>query len=457
MRPNLQELLQSPQKIHFVGVGGSGTYPLVQILLPRGHKISGSDVNETDIIGYERSLGVNVIMRHQAENVHGADLVVYSAAIASNNPELAEAERLGIPAVERSVMLAYVASLYKRPLCVSGTHGKTTTTAMATQILEMAGLDPAAVIGGKLPYINGYGKGGNGDAMVLEACEYHNTFLELIPETAVLLNIDNDHLEFFGDMEHLMLAFRQFCAAATGAVLYNGDDERCSEVVAPLSLPCISFGFEENCQLRAVNAHEYRPALWAFDVEWDGVVQGEVRLLAPGRHNVYNALAAYGGARRLGASHQQCADGLLAFGGAGRRMEVLGTNKGITIADDYAHHPAELKATLSTAKELDYKEVWAVFQPYTYSRTQLLLQDFADVLPIADHVVMTAIMGGREQAEDYTIRTSDLAVKIPGSVWFETQEETADYVMRTAKEGDLVITLGCGDIYKCARMMMNTK
>ncbi len=464
MSVQLNSLLKSPKHLHFVGVGGSGMYPLVQILLAAGHRISGSDVNEGAILDYERRQGVRVIMGQRAENVHGAGLVVYSAAIQSDNPERVEAERLGIPCVERSVMLGYVASLYKRPLCIAGTHGKTTATGMATQILEMAGLDPAAVIGGRLPLIGGYGKPGGGDAMVVEACEYHNTFLELRPECAVLLNVDDDHLEFFGSMDGLKAAFRRFCALAAGAVLYNGDDEATLDVIAPLTasgvnaegrpLEFISFGLGEGCRLRAAALREHRPGHWAFTLIDGGRECGEVLLGAPGRHNVYNALAAAGGAMRLGASFEDVAGGLAAFGGTGRRFEVLGQVRGFTVADDYAHHPTELEAVLTTAKSLGYGRVWAVFQPYTYSRTQMLLGDFARVLPIADKVVLTDIMGGRERAEDYSVTAAQLTAKIPGAVLRGAQRQAAEYVLAEARPGDLVLTLGCGDIYKCARMLM---
>lgn len=457
MNIDVGAILNNAKRLHFIGVGGSGMYPLVQILLPRGYTITGSDVNEGEIIDYERRQGVGVFMGHAAENVHGADLVIYSAAIRGENPERREAERLSIPCIERSVMLGYVASLYKRPLCIAGTHGKTTATGMAVQILESTGLDPAAVIGGKLPLIGGYGKGGGGDAIVVEACEYHNTFLELVPEAAVLLNVDNDHLEFFGSMENLKAAFRKFCSQATGAVIYNGDDAASAEVVAGLPQQLISFGLGEGCNIRATRLHEHKPAYWAFTVTENGEEKGEVKLACPGRHNIYNALAAWAGARRLSASAQQCAAGLAAFIGTGRRFEVLGTQNGVTIADDYAHHPAELKAVLTTAMEMGYRQVWAVFQPYTFSRTQMLLEDFVEVLKIPDKVVMTAIMGGRESGEDYSVTTADLAKGIPDSVWFETQREVADYMMAHAKEGDLALTLGCGDIYKCAHMMLGDR
>lgn len=453
MQLNLSELLKTPKQLHFIGVGGSGMYPLVQILLAGGHHISGSDVNEGDIINYERAQGVRVLMGHKAENVHGADLVVYSAAIGAENPERQEATRLNIPAVERSILLGYLTTLYPHPLCFGGTHGKTTATGMATQILQMAGLDPAAVIGGKLPCIGGYGKAGTGTGLVVEACEFHNTFLELHPYVSVLLNVDDDHLDFFGSMENLKAAFRQFCQLASDFVLYNSDDANSREVVAGL-LNLRSFGLGEGGYYTAKNLREHKPGYWAFTVAEDGADTCEIALGAPGHHNIYNALAAYGGARLLGATPAQCATGLSAFAGTGRRFQLMGEKNGVTIVDDYAHHPTELAATLSTAKELGFRSVWAVFQPYTFSRTRLLLDEFAKVLPIADHVVMTAIMGGREKADDTTITTADLAAKIPGSVWFPTQAEVAQYVMQNAKPGDLVLTLGCGDIYKCAHKML---
>ena len=215
-----------------------------------------------------------------------------------------------------------------------------------------------------------------------------------------------------------------------------------------------TFGVHQQADYRAVNVREYRPSFFEFDVAVHGVPGVHVRLSVPGYHNVYNALAAYACAEGAGCTPGQCAQGLTAFRGAGRRFEILGEVNGVTIADDYAHHPTELEATLRAAKEMDYNQVWAVFQPFTYSRTQMLLDEFARVLPIADHVVMTEIMGSRERAEDYTVRTKDLAAKIPGSVWFSTFDEVVNHVLAHAKPGDLVITLGCGDIYKAAKMMM---
>ncbi len=453
---DLKTILQNSAHVHFVGVGGSGMYPLVQILHAQGHTISGSDVNEGAILDSERRMGVNVIIGQRAENVHGAQLVVYSAAISEDNPERCEAQRLSIPCVERSVLLGYVAGLYRQTLAFAGTHGKTTASGMAMQILEMADMRPGAVIGGKLPLIDGYGKAGSGEHFIAEACEYNNTYHKISPSIAVLLNVDADHLEFFGNMDNLKASFRTFCSAATSTVIYNGDDAHSADVVNGLGLPLLSFGMGEGCTLRACDVHEHRPAFWAFTLQKDGVALGKIKLGCPGEHNIYNALAACAGCMLLGASFEQCEEGLYAFSGMGRRFELLGEKDGVMIVDDYAHHPAEISATLCAARRMHPQPtVWAVHQPFTYTRTSALLDDFAASLSLADRVVMTAIMGSREKAEDYDITTEHLAKKIPGSVWFETQREVADYVMTHAKAGDIVLTLGCGDIYKCAHMMLN--
>lgn len=447
-------LLDGITKLHFIGIGGSGMFPLVQILHEVGYEITGSDVGEGDILDRERKMGIPITHGHYAENVHNAQLVVYSAAIMKGNPEIEEAQRLGIPTVERSVMLGYVSNTYPHPICISGTHGKTSTTAMTTQIMVMAGTDPAAVIGGKLPLIDAYGRYGIGKEIIVEACEYSNTFLHLTPHTSVILNIDADHLEFFKTMENLENSFLKFALLTQHTVIANIDDTNTVKVISSLDRQVRTFGIEEAADYRAVNVKEYRPSFFSFDVAVDDTPGVHVELNVPGRHNIYNALAAYACATGAGCTPQQCAQGLEAFRGAGRRFEFLGEVDGITIADDYAHHPTELHATLTAAKKMDYRKVWAVFQPFTYTRTQMLLDDFADVLSIADHVVMTEIMGSRERAEDYTVRAKDLAAKIPGSVWFHTFDEVVDYTLSHAQEGDLVITLGCGDIYKAAKMMI---
>ncbi len=448
-------LLEGKKRLHFVGIGGSGMFPIVQILHAAGYTITGSDVNEGDIINYERAMGIDVKIPHAAENVEGADLLVYTAAILPGNPEIGRAQELGIPCVERSVMLGYVQRLYAKSICVSGTHGKTTTTGMITQVLEMAGKDPAAVIGGKLPLIHGYGKAGKGENIVVESCEFSNTFLHLSPDTSILLNIDADHLDFFKTMENLKASFRKFAELTQRRIIANGDDANTVETLAGIGCEVVTFGQTEGCDYIAKNIRMVRPAFYGYEVWHRGERLAEVTLSVPGKHNVYNSMAAFVASTLAGCTAAEAVRGIDAFTGTGRRFEVLGhTACGATVADDYAHHPTELEATLSAAKQMGFERVIAVFQPFTYSRTKLLLKEFARVLQIADQVVMSEIMGSRETNDAFNIYTADLAALIPGSVWFPGFDGIVDYIEKNAKKGDLVITLGCGDIYKAAKRMI---
>lgn len=449
-----ESILQRAKRMHFIGVGGSGMFPIVQIFLGKGYEITGSDNNETDTLALERSMGVSVFMGHRAEQVTGADLVVYSAAIMQDNPELVGAREQGIPTIERSEMLGYITRQYNNCVCISGTHGKTTTTAMLTQILVIAGLDPSAVIGGKLPLIGGNGRSGKSDIMTCEACEFVDTFLHLSPDISVILNIDEDHLDYFKNLDNIIASFRKFADRTGRTLIVNGDDINSMRAVEGLSgKKIITYGSGDSSDFYPLGITRQDPLHTTFDLMHHGEKLATITLKVPGAHNLLNAVAACVAALETGAKPDQLAAGLEDFGGAGRRFEVLGQVGGVTIADDYAHHPAELSVTLQTAKTLGYNKVWAVFQPFTYSRTKLLLQEHADALAIADRVVMSEIMGAREH-NTYNIYTKDLAALIPGSVWFEGFEEIANYVMKHAEPGDLVITLGCGDVYKCAKMML---
>lgn len=453
----MKQVIEIPPEvrhIHCIGVGGSGMFPIVQILLSKGYAISGSDNNESDILALERQLGVAVTLGHSPKNLKGADLVLYSAAIMADNPELMAAREQGIPLWERARMLGAISSHFGEAVGICGTHGKTTVTSMVTQILYGAGFDPSAVIGGKLRAIGGYGRAGKSDLFIYEACEFRDTFLSTFPDTAVVLNIDDDHLDYFGTVENAMKSFTRFAGMATRRVLYNGDDPNTVRAMAPVEGPeKITFGRGEGNDYYAANLQKKDGLCRTFDLMRRGERVCALTIHVPGDHNVLNAVAAAATALELGAAPADVALHLSQFSGAGRRFEVLGRVNGVTIADDYAHHPAELAATLRAAKELDFREVWAVFQPFTFSRTYLLLEDFVKALSIADHVVMSPIMGSREKNQ-WGIQTKDLGEKIPGSVWFDTFQEMADYTMAHARPGDLVITLGCGDIYKCARLML---
>ncbi|MBE6856597.1 MAG: UDP-N-acetylmuramate--L-alanine ligase [Ruminococcus sp.] len=461
-------ILTGKKHIHFIGIGGSGMYPLAQILHSQGFYLTGSDNNETETLDAVRKMGIPVFIGQRAENIEGADLIAYSAAIMADNPELVAAKASGVPVLERSDLLGIITSRYNNAICVSGTHGKTTATSMITQIMFTAGIDLSAYIGGKLPCIGGSGKAGSSDILVCESCEFVDTFLKLYPDIAVILNIDADHLDYFKTLDNIIKSFRKFAENASKALIINGDDKNTLKAVEGISgKDIISFGLNKNNDYYADNIQKLSGLETSFDVYRRGELMGSITLNVAGNHNILNALASVASADYVNVPFEDIAKGLNEFRGAGRRFEKLGCEKGITVVDDYAHHPTELEAVLSSAMDMNFNNVWAVFQPFTFSRTKILLDDFAKVLSIPDKTVLTDIMGSREK-NTYGIFTRHLAEKIEGCIWFpqdETKEwdderkyfnfaQICDYVCDNAKEGDLVITLGCGDAYKIAKMIL---
>ncbi len=460
-------ILNEKKHIHFIGIGGSGMYPLAQILHSQGYYLTGSDNNETETLEAVRKMGIPVFIGQRAENIEGADLIVHTAAIMEDNPELMAARASGVPVLERADLLGIVTSWYENAVCVTGTHGKTTATSMITQILYTAGVDLSAYIGGKLPCIGGSGIAGKSDTLVCESCEFEDHFLKLSPDISVILNIDADHLDYFGTLENIMKSFRKFAEMTSKVLVLNGSDENTMKAMKGIDKNIITFGKDTSCDFYPENVKHENGLLTTFDAMYKGEKLGEITLHVAGIHNILNALAAVAVSHYLGIEFSAVQKGLSEFRGAKRRFEKLGSEKGITVVDDYAHHPTELEATLRAAMEMNFNNVWAVFQPFTFSRTKLLLDDFARVLQIPDHAVLTDIMGSREK-NTYGIFTRHLAEKIPGCIWFP-QDETAewtderkyqnfsqicDYICENAKDGDLVITLGCGDAYKIAKMVL---
>ena len=446
------KLLNEIKRIHFIGIGGSGMCPIAEILMSEGFEISGSDMNEGETLDKMKGYGIPVYMGHAAENIKGAELVVYSAAVKPENPERKAADEQGIPCIERSVMLGVVCRRYKRSIAVSGTHGKTSTTAMLSQILIGSGFDPSAIIGGKLPFIGGNSYVGQSDIIVCEACEYVDTFLELNPFISIILNIDADHLDYFKNLDNIKKSFNIFAKQTTGLLVINGDDQNTLDAVADVELEKITFGFGENCDYRAVNVSADKGVHEQYDLLYKGEKITSVKLIVPGKHNIYNSLAAAATAHYLGATADEISDNLHKFGGVHRRFEILGTPCGITVADDFAHHPTELTVTLNAAMQMGFNKVWAVFQPHTFSRTAMLLDDFAEALKIPDVAIVSEILPVRE-TNTYNIYATDLTAKIPGSVYRKTFEEITDYVCQNAKEGDLILTMGGGNVYMCANMI----
>lgn len=447
-----QDYLENIYKIHFIGIGGSGMCPMAEILHDKGYVITGSDNYESDTLVRIKNLGMKVVMGHFAENVEGADLVVYSAAIKQDNPEIVAAKKLGIPTIERSVMLGCITRKYGNAVAVSGTHGKTTTTAMLTQILVTAKKDPTSIIGGKLPFIGGNSRIGESDTIVCEACEYVDSFLELTPAISVVLNVDADHLDYFGSIENIIKSFNKFLKQTTSAVIVNGDDENVLKCLEGVEAPVVTFGMNEKNDYYAEKISEDKEVHESFYLMKRGQKLAKIKLSVPGKHNVYNALAAAATAQYLGTNVEDIVEGLKNFTGVHRRFEVLGSPHGVTVVDDFAHHPTEIRSTLTTAMSMNFRKVYAIFQPHTYSRTYMLLDDFADALSVADNVVLSEILAVREE-NTYNIYAKDLADKIENCVWFETFEEITDYVTSIAQEGDLLITLGGGNVYKCAEMI----
>lgn len=449
----IDEILKKVKRVHFIGIGGSGMCPLAEILFNEGYELSGSDNNETDTLARIRNMGIPVTLGQKAENIEGAELIVYTAAILPDNPELVAAKNSSIPTVERADLLGAITRLYSDCYCVCGTHGKTTVSSMLTQMMIQCGKDPSAVIGGKLPLIQSNGRVGKSKNMVCEACEFKDHFLKLDPDIAVILNVDADHLEYFKNIENIIKSFHTFATMAKKAVIYNGDDANTLKAVEGVGgKDMITFGLDKKNDYYADNI-EMVNAFGHFDAYKKGEKIGSIKLKVPGKHNIGNALAALAAADYCGIPFDKAIESLEQFGGACRRFEILDKLNGITFADDYAHHPTELRVTLEAAMQMNYRKVWAVFQPFTYSRTKELMDDFAEVLQIPDECVMTEIMGSREVNTE-GVYTSQLAAKIPGSVWFNTFDEVADYVLDHAQSGDLVITLGCGDIYKAAKIMI---
>lgn len=449
--------LNSKKHIHFIGIGGSGMFPLVEILRDKGFFITGSDNNESNIVRSERERGIKVYMTQDEKNIEGADLIVYSAAIMDDNKELKAALKSNIPTIKRSRLLGEISSNYKNGVCIAGTHGKTTTSSMLTQILIDGDKDPSAVIGGKLKSINRYGVCGKSDIFVCEACEFNDTFLELSPYISIILNIDNDHLDYFKTMDNLKNSFYKFLNLTKDTIIYNGDDENTKEVVGKIKdKNKISFGFKEDNDYYPTNIENIDGLKGKYTLNKQGKELGEIELFVPGKHNILNSLAAIAASDLLGVSYEKIKIGLKNFKGSGRRFEYIGKINGVTVVDDYAHHPTEIEATLKAAKELNFKRVWVLFQPFTYSRTKALLNEFAQTLSIADKVVLTEIMGSREK-NIYNIKSEDLKGLIDGAVVVKTLDDAADYILKNAQNGDLVLTLGCGDVYKAAYIMVNGK
>ena len=429
---------------HLVGIGGVSMRPLGLVLRAQGLEISGSDMNASVSTDELISKGITVHIGHSADNIIGADCLIRTAAAHNDNPEIAAARAAGIPVFERAEAWGVIMQNYQNAICVSGTHGKTTTTSMITQIFMEAKKDPTVMIGGTLPIIKASHRIGNGDTIILESCEYCNSFLNFFPTTALILNIEADHLDFFKDLADIQTSFRKFAqlTPADGMIIANGDDPNVAAALAGMNY--LTFGLSGK---NDIHGEGYSEDWRTFDVFCRGNLYAKVNLSVFGRHNAMNALAACAAAYHAGIPGAVTAAALGAFTGAGRRMEYKGSFNGADIYDDYAHHPGELHALLSSVRTMGYQRVICAFQPHTYTRTSALLQDFIRELKAADIAVLTDIYAARER-NHIGISSKMIADQIPGAIYCPTLQDVTACLRQIAQPGDLILTVGAGDIYK---------
>ncbi len=444
----IKQYIRPGNHVHLVGIGGVSMRPLGLVLKDMGLLVTGSDMNSSVSTDELMAKGIGVSIGHRAENIDGACCVIRTAAAHNDNPEIAAARAAGIPVFERAQAWGVIMQAYKNAVCVSGTHGKTTTTSMLTHILMGAHTDPTVMIGGYLPMLHAGHRVGKGDIILLESCEYCDSFLNFFPTLAVVLNIDADHLDYFRDLAQIKNSFHRFAALATDGILSNGDDE--NTVHAMEGLRCVTFGLKEGNRVRGVDPS----ADWKqMDVVCDGVPYCHLELSVMGRHNAMNALAAAGAAWMLGIPGQVTADSLAGFRGAERRQEYKGSYNGARIYDDYAHHPSELAATIAAVRSTNPKRLVVAFQPHTYTRTKALFDDFVRELRKADLVVLAEIYAARER-NTIGISSRDLQRQIPGSVYCETLPQVTEYLRGIAQPGDVIFTIGAGDIYRAGEALL---
>ncbi len=437
----LQKYIQPGKRVHLVGIGGVSMRPLGLVLKGMGLQVSGSDMNASVSTDELISQGIQVHIGHRGENITGADCVIRTAAVHNDNPEIASARAAGIPVFERAQAWGIIMRAYKNAICVSGTHGKTTTTSMLAHILMEAQKDPTVMIGGYLPLLHAGHRVGDGDTILLESCEYCDSFLNFFPTLAVVLNVEEDHLDYFEDLQDVQKSFRQFCQLSTGGILANGDDKNTVDALAGLDY--VTFGFSEG---NRIHANAVSTDWRRFDVICDGEKYCHFELPVYGHHNAANALAAAGVAWMMGIPGEAAEQGLASFHGAGRRLEFKGQFNGADIYDDYAHHPGELSAIIEAVQTMGYKRIIMAFQPHTYTRTKALFYDFVEQLRKPDLVVLAEIYAARER-NTIGISSMDLVKEIPGSIYCETLPEVTQTLKHIAQPGDLILTVGAGDIY----------
>lgn len=445
---------KKPETVYFMGIGGISMSGLAEILLQEGFQILGSDAHESELTDHLAARGARIHYGHRVENItDDIDVVVYTAAIHPGNPEYDEAVRRGIPMLSRAELLGQMMRNYHQAVAIAGTHGKTTTTSMVTEVLLAAGMDPTISVGGILPSIGGNIRVGSSELFVTEACEYTNSFLSFFPTVEIILNIEADHLDFFKDLDDIRHSFRLFAERLPedGLLIISSDIENYEAIIQGLPCRVITVGMDAASDYSAADITYDEYACPTFTLRVAGEAAEQISLGVPGEHNVHNALGAIALAQVLGVPTEALQKGLRGFTGTNRRFEKKGVIGGVTIIDDYAHHPQEIAATLAAAKNYPHKKLWCVFQPHTYTRTKAFLDEFAQALSMADEVVLADIYAARE-TDNLGISSRDIACRIEAigtkTSYFPTFDEIETFILENCSDGDVLITMGAGDIVK---------
>jgi len=458
-------LLESPgiKNIHFIGIGGISMSGLAEILLNLGYKISGSDINTSNITQKLENMGVKIYTYHTENNIKNPDMVVYTAAIKEDNPELKRARALNITTIDRATLLGQIMKRYPYSVAVSGTHGKTTTTSMVAMIMLESGFNPTVHVGGELDTIGGTTKIGATNYFVAEACEYCESFLKFFPYMAVILNIEFDHADYFKNIEHIKEAFLKFAMLVPqdGYITACVDDPNVAQVLDRVSCNKVTYGqISKNALWSAGNVVFDDMGCASFKLMKHYEEITDIKLSVPGIHNVSNALAAIASCYTLGCDIPSIKQALNKFHGTHRRFEIKGVSNNIKVIDDYAHHPTEVKATLRATKNFRHSKIWCVFQPHTYTRTKSLLNEFSSAFFDADTVILSDIYAARE-TDNGEISSKALSEKIcekgQRAIYIQGFESIVEYLKNNTSPGDIIITMGAGDIYKVGDMFLKNE
>lgn len=442
----------SNQKIHFIGIGGISMSGLAQIMIANNFSVSGSDMASSKSTKHLQDLGVTVFCGHSAANISkDIDLVVYTAAISQDNPELMAVYDNKIPCLSRAEFLGQLMKNYNYPVCISGTHGKTTTTSMLSNVLLSAQVDPTITVGGILDSIQGNIRIGHSEYFVTEACEYCDSFLNFNPKIGVILNMEEDHMDYFKDINHIRQSFYKFAQKipSDGILIINSAIDNVDSFIQGLDCKIESFGLDQDDTWHASNITYDENAFPSFDVNYKGRFLGRVSLSVPGEHNIYNALSVCASANYMDIPFNSWESGFKSYAGTNQRFEIKGDLKGITIIDDYAHHPTEVEVTLEVAKKRKHNKIWCVFQPHTYTRMKIFLNDFANALSLADEVIVSNIYAAREK-DPGDIHSQDLVESIHNlgnnAIYIDNFEDITKHLLEHCVPGDIIITMGAGNI-----------